>query len=359
MKTSLLVRCEQCGYENFPQHRFCGMCGAELPPLHLQPLGEPSAPPPRSPSPPPREAEQQPVSGPSFLGLADEPAPERQPFSYLLEDEESSHHRGRYLVLILLVAAGVAAWHWRQDLRPIVARFTNGGSAPSNETASSPSAPTSASPSEVAPAMPASSDTQLDKPKTGVGDQPTTPPPQAASADTSPAASSNTPAKPDESQQAAQPQASGANAEPAGSAPSQGESATAAQTPAAARSSAKSASKTSKGQLQPATSSGTEADALEAQGENYLYGNGVSQNCNLAQKSLLAAAARSNQKALTVLGAMYATGHCTGRDLPVAYHWFARALHQDPSNTRIEQDLKVLWNQMTPDEQRLALRSGQ
>ena len=31
MKLSLLVHCDKCGYENFPQHRFCGMCGAESP----------------------------------------------------------------------------------------------------------------------------------------------------------------------------------------------------------------------------------------------------------------------------------------------------------------------------------------
>jgi hypothetical protein len=52
---------------------------------------------------------------------------------------------------------------------------------------------------------------------------------------------------------------------------------------------------------------------------------------------------------------MYATGHCATRDLPTAYRWFGRSLRQDPKNTRLEQDLRVLWNQMTPDERRLAL----
>jgi len=99
-----------------------------------------------------------------------------------------------------------------------------------------------------------------------------------------------------------------------------------------------------------------ETNDLEAEGEKYLYGNGVPENCARARKNLLAAAQRSNAKAENVLGTMYATGHCATRDLPTAYRWFGRSLQKDPGNTRIEQDLKVLWNQMTPDEQKLALR---
>lgn len=99
----------------------------------------------------------------------------------------------------------------------------------------------------------------------------------------------------------------------------------------------------------------TAAD-MEADGEKYLYGNGVAENCGRARKDLLAAAGRSNAKAQNVMGTMYATGHCATRDLPTAYRWFGRALRQDPGNTRIEQDLKVLWNQMTPEERQQALR---
>ena len=53
---------------------------------------------------------------------------------------------------------------------------------------------------------------------------------------------------------------------------------------------------------------------------------------------------------------MYATGHCASRDLPTAYRWFARALHQDPGNARVQRDLEVLWKQMTPDERQIAQR---
>jgi TPR repeat protein len=93
---------------------------------------------------------------------------------------------------------------------------------------------------------------------------------------------------------------------------------------------------------------------LEQAGERYLYGNGVPQNCARAESSLRTAAMHGNTKAQTVLGTMYATGHCVGRDLPTAYRWFARALHQEPQNSRISADLQVLWRQMTPQEKQLA-----
>jgi TPR repeat protein len=107
---------------------------------------------------------------------------------------------------------------------------------------------------------------------------------------------------------------------------------------------------------QPAAAPAAQASDLEAEGEKYLYGNGVPENCTRARTNLLAAAQHSNAQAQNVLGTMYATGHCATRDLPTAYRWFSRSLRKDPSNTRIEQDLKVLWNQMTPEERQLALR---
>jgi TPR repeat protein len=95
-------------------------------------------------------------------------------------------------------------------------------------------------------------------------------------------------------------------------------------------------------------------DKLVSDGEKYLYGTGVPQNCDRARKNLLAATRQQNPKAYTLLGAMYATGHCVTRDLPSAYRWFARALHQDPGNTRLQQNLEVIWKQMTPEERKAA-----
>src|SRR5579864_5175380 len=106
----MLIKCDKCGYENFPQHRFCGMCGTELRVPGVAPVAAPRrvAPPPA----PPRESVPQPVSGPSFLGLGKEAADNRS-VSYLLEDEPVDRPWGRYLLLMLLVGAVVAGWHWR------------------------------------------------------------------------------------------------------------------------------------------------------------------------------------------------------------------------------------------------------
>jgi hypothetical protein len=94
----------------------------------------------------------------------------------------------------------------------------------------------------------------------------------------------------------------------------------------------------------------------ETEGEKYLYGDGVPANCVRAQQDLLAAAEHSSAKAKSAVGTMYATGHCATRDLPLAYRWFARAQLQNPRNRIVEEDMRVLWNQMSPEERKLATR---
>ena len=167
MPVSMLVRCEKCGYENFPQHRFCGMCAAELrlpgpggsqpalspqrvspPPVSLRPLSQPSSPPARATR---EEVTAQKVSGPSFLGIGNEPVDSRS-LSYLLEDE-TPQHRGRNLILIVLIAAvAVAGWHWRQDLRVVASRLLS--SPPPASSAQDANSPpqAAASTSEPTPA---------------------------------------------------------------------------------------------------------------------------------------------------------------------------------------------------------------
>jgi hypothetical protein len=114
--------------------------------------------------------------------------------------------------------------------------------------------------------------------------------------------------------------------------------------------------KGSKSRVKEAPAASTDADQLEAEGERYLYGTGVSANCSRAERDLQAAAEQGSSKADSVLATMYATGHCVSRDLPLAYRWFAMALKRDPGNTRLQRDLQVLWNQMTPDERQVAMR---
>ena len=382
MLVLMTLRCEQCGHDNDSRYRFCGMCGAKLPPP-----GREAETPPVQPEPPTAKSPVQPVSGPSFLGLADEPS---DPVSYLLEDEPASIGRGRYVIMaIFLAGIAAAGWYWRQDLSALASRFTGGQPAPqgqqtnslapapaaasSSETQTAPGAtPSVASPAPTAitgQAAPVST-----TPASGSGTEggsPAAQPPPATANEQPPATTaapnsavpSEASPSPDSSssQQTSSPAPAGpvavnapsdnAAAKSHASADDTGDSREASAAP---KSGARVKAAKSSTEQEPPTS---ESDALEIQGEKYLYGSGVPANCGLAQKSLLAAAERSNTKAQSVLGTMYATGHCASRDLPLAYRWFARALHQDPNNTRIQDDLKVLWSQMSADERQLALKA--
>ena len=366
----MLVKCEKCGYENFPQHRYCGMCAAPLripgapaaaprPPVAQTPLPPVQLAAPKfeeRPVTPAREAAPRQVSGPSFLGLGQETADDKS-FSYLFEDETPSH-TGRNVVLILLIAAAAAAtWHWRQDLRVVADRLLNTlpaatkpaasdkpesnspapATADSNAGSGLPSSASTSSPGGTAPAQ------------TQGGPTPPAAAPDAAAA--TPAGSGKTDSTPAGSEaQTPQSPAESASKTPAQDDPGKSDSDEAPSPPPHARKPA-----VTKAARSEATVS--RGDDLETQGEKYLYGNGVPENCARARTNLLAAAQQSNAQAQSVLGTMYATGHCATRDLPTAYRWFGRSLRQDPKNTRLEQDLKVLWNQMTPGERQLALRS--
>ena len=376
MPVSMLVKCEKCGYENFPQHRYCGMCAAELrlpsatggPPAPASPpsprVSSATAPPYVAPKykeavPRPREKKEvvrQQVSGPSFLGLGSEPA-EDKGFSYLLEDETPTH-RGRNLIVILLLAGAAAAgWHWRRDLRGVAERFLNspppaakaGGSDNQDPAASAPAAADSAS--GAAPASSANTGTAAEKTSAGADAQAPaaqTPPPAAAPVGAAASGTADS-TQPGPADQSPSPSTAGDAAATAAAAKPDDSEETPTAPPAHAR-------KSDMTRAQRAAASASQTDDLEAQGEKYLYGNGVPENCGRARTNLLAAAQHSNAQAESVLGTMYATGHCATRDLPTAYRWFGRSLRQDPKNSRIEQDLRVLWNQMTPEERQLALR---
>jgi hypothetical protein len=362
MLVSMTVRCEQCGHESDPRYRFCGMCGAKLPP---PPPPEPIA------SKPVREEPMRQVSGPSFLGLAEEPS---SSVTYLLEDEMSERHWGRALVLFLILGAlGAAGWHWRSEVRAYVvarlAQHPNSNNQP--EQTGYAGGPVSTSASETAGQTPSATvpvqnqDTaanQTPAAATPAGQQPSaTTNNGPAASEQSNAASASAPAgsaSPAPTGQAAAPAApqEQANNAPAAT-PAKQESAAEPATPN--EPTAKSESPTTKRAKSKAkeTAEGTAStDELEAEGERYLYGTGVYANCSRAQKDLQAAADQGSSKADSVLGTMYATGHCVNRDLPLAYRWFAMALQRDPGNTRLQGDLQVLWNQMSADERQIAMR---
>jgi zinc-ribbon domain/Sel1 repeat len=379
----MYVRCTHCGYDNSPEYRFCGMCGASLahpPAAQAAPAKEP----PRSNA---GNGHTENVHGPSFLGLAEDPKVE---FHYLYEDEQPRSHVSLIVfVIILLGAGGFLSYQWRNNGFP----FNRLNAASSNSGGQA-----SASPSEVAPAQNQDQQTHIEKPMTGVGDvlptqpdqnaqaqapnKPTEtdiPPPNSApgqaqaqgsaaapnsaasqSANSTPGPAANT----NQTQNAAAPktgQKTTANTnnptEEANATPPAGVSAASrvAKEPARARTPKPTPSR----QAQAAAADTAPDSDLELSGERYLYGNGVPQNCARAETNLHLAAQHGNSKAQTVLGTMYATGHCVGRDLPTAYRWFARALHEEPQNSRISADLQVLWRQMTPQEKQLAIAGGQ
>jgi len=345
MSESMFVRCEDCNYENLAQHSFCGMCGAKLPsprrvaPVTAQPVTAQAEPQPVAAAPAPPIA-QAVMRGSSLLGLGAEPT-ERERVHYLLEDEPGGGRwRGWVAVLVLAAAIGGSGWHWRAEIRGWVTR------APQNSSADAGSAPATTAAPETVPSS------------ANATPAPATPTPAAEGAAVS------TPAPP-----------TGAPTTQTAAPPTQAVTDAVARTPEAKDEKTPDAAATTPATTQPtaipvapppansrierkAPATDASSDALEAQGENYLYGHGVQADCSRAGKSLLAAAARSSAKAQSVLGTMYATGHCVTRDVPTAYRWFAKALHQDPGNVRIQRDLEVLWEQMTEEERKLAMQTG-
>ena len=358
----MTTRCGLCGYQNNEGYRFCGMCGNALHPPE----------PPRPPAPPSSPSRQYdppvhkplPVTGPSFLGLSQEP--EKGGVEYLLEDEEPRSRAGTIIVLLLLAAAAVAAWHWRASYAPLLAKLTpsvsnapvNGagaqGSGPSQavppvgsgvSTAPTPSQPMASSPAGSSPTTdkqppPApSEESHMVVPD----DERQTPPAKPAQTEETPAAAAKTPAPQTRNGDEEAPAQNSASAD-------QEDTEAAASVPPA---------RTRKPQAEPVTKPAATSgdDRLVADGQKYLYGDGVPANCDRARRSLTSAAGHNNPQAQSTLGTMYATGHCVTRDLPIAYRWFARALQNEPGNDRVKQDLEVLWRQMNADERQLAMRS--
>jgi len=92
------------------------------------------------------------------------------------------------------------------------------------------------------------------------------------------------------------------------------------------------------------------ASELVTRGEKYLYGRGVVRNCDQAVSYLNAAAMKQNPQAFSQLGALYATGHCVRMDRGIAYAWFRLAYRREPTNQYFEQNMRILWREMSPAE---------
>jgi len=410
------VRCAKCGNENPDSNRFCGMCGTALArpaPARVAveaartpaSLGEvrgswpttvPSRPTREAPHAVPVETNESAeprrmrddsptITGPSFLGL-NKPAPgtgtgdglgrrdgphtSSGDLSYLLEDDEEEPKRGWgkiiAIVVVLALAAGFGYWYWQQGGfdRLIASMKQPAAQAPDSGTNTAPAASGGAPAANTAP--PSSTDNAASQPA-------------ANGAATTPAASSslNAPAATGSQNSSGAPDAT--SAAPTDAPPTPASNTAPSQPPAAdATASTKKHSPPStepdSDEESPADEDSTEApkpaakaplakppaakpvDAV-AEAQRYIYGRGVHQDCDHGLRLLKSA--QSNPTAMISLGALYSTGTCTPRDLPTAYRWFALALHKQPENQALQDDLQKLWSQMTQPERQLAIKLSQ
>jgi TPR repeat protein len=370
--------CPKCGENNSDNFRFCGMCGTLLEARRPAGTPLPSTPtmtaqrmtnPPELLRPPvvqdstrPANRQVPAISGPSMLGLnltdtnqsgqnqssSNQLSP-NQPSMDLLRDEafsgldsffeqEQPKTGGRRILLLLVLLAALGGsgwWIYANYLGPIESRkpaAQNAAATPDagSSEATAPSAAVPQHPSENANASPDSARQAADaeakpvpeeKPPTQTTVTPPASPPVTAAV---------TPSKP----------------APHESAPHE----KIATKPRPSVASPKNV---------PVALAADTGDAEFRKAEALLYGRGVPQNCDEAVKYLKAASAKSNAKARSTFGTMYATGHCAPRDLPTSYLWFAMALRVDPNNQILEKDLNAIWNQMTPPERQMATRMKQ
>ena len=333
--------CPRCGSENPFDNQFCGKCGIPLlQPKPAEPVAAARANGSQHPLPaaePDTEAEQT-ISGPSFLGLSDEPDLSS---SYLLDEETPRSHWGLYLFLLVLAAAGALVW-WqarngglnRSHLAALVHQARSKIGQEKQEAAAvapnaTPAAAENAGVTNAAAAVPAAGGTT----------------PAAANAKPDLPA----PPSPAEIQKAAQKQDA-----PAPAALNETAAVVKPPTPAS-----KPQPRARAAAANPVPSADAQSAALIDNAQKYLYGNGVPQSCDRALSYLRQAVDSDSAKAKSILGGMYATGHCVPLDRSVAYKWMALALRQKPNDTYLSHNLEMLWNQMTPEQKKLAIRLTQ
>ncbi len=371
MQTTAAVHCPRCGYDgNNPYFRYCGMCGFAL---RNEARTRPAPPVARPASALPPALT---IDSYSILGLQDqsfEPAihPEdaRQPppglndaprhrADYLLDDDEPSSPRWRIylLVVLLLIGAGALAWQWQgSGNAAMVWSVLSPASPRASHAAPAAEAPLTA---EDSPATPAP--TPAAAPTSEATSAPAaTAAPVTADAQPAPAVSAAAPPTPvpddHAAAQAPSPEGTATEAAPAPNQTARADLDATAEADSNSTSSTQSTAEAVPAAPKLATFSAADANQLFAEGQKYLYGNGVERDCGRALEDLRMAA-RLNAEAASLLGTMYASGHCVGQNLAPAYHWYARALHRDPANARYKSDLEVLWNQMTPQQRQAALR---
>jgi hypothetical protein len=343
------VICPKCSEVNSADFRFCGMCGTPLDvaPVSRRPTPAPSPQVATTPLPtrPPMAPQTQPVSRPVASEISTNPVSTNQVSmdslrerafsgldSFSEAEQPGTSPRRILLLLMLLVALGVAGW-WT---------YTNYLGATQTGKHDSETS----SPRESAPGAPSGTPTarQMARdaaPESDAGSQPPVVPPAEVSEHPAPG---NAPNSDKDSKPSAPPKVAAQT------------KTVVAKKIAAKKEKEAPAPNPAKIAAPPAADTG---DAEFKKAEAFLYGRGGTENCDEATKYLKAASAKSNARARSTFGTMYATGHCVARDLPTSYLWFALALRVDPNNQILEKDLSAVWNQMTPPERQMATRMKQ
>jgi hypothetical protein len=378
------VICPNCREDNAPTFRFCGMCGTSLEPRveARRPAGAPvpilppnlpkiaHAPEPMRPvvmenATKPSNSPQSSLGGPSVLGL-DQPGG-NQPSTDVLrerafsgldsffEPEQPKTSGRRILLMVALLAAlgGAAWWTYTNYLGATEGRKPEPATSNADEASAEKPSTHAAGTQDAAPAA---GSPQAAVPSAAV---PSAAVPSAAipGGRVPESQTENASAGPDATRKTAEAEAKpAAETKPMTPAPVSQPKTRPADRRAATREPGVTSAKASKSPT-PATADTGDPDFRK--GEAYLYGRGAQENCNEAVRYLKAASAKSNAKARSAFGTMYATGHCVQRDLPTSYLWFALALRVDPNNQILEKDLNAVWNQMTPPERQMATRMKQ
>ena len=391
------MRCPRCGNENPGTNRFCGMCGTTLLPAPV-PVSQSAStaaggPPATAQASTPSAASSEPaatasraaarapepepsISGPSFLGLNQPSAPsgERRrgslsidPHSapssrnldYLLEDEEPHHGgAGKYVLILiaLLLAAGFGYLRWRHQPFPWQISGTHKPSATQTADQTDSNSPSTQAPSTTSQAPTDSGTTAAQSATASNPDANTAntnPAPGATPSITplpdTPTAKANPPTA--ETKQPPAPKKSADDAD----ANSDSSSDDGEDTPVAKPVKPKAPATEAAGK--PSATLRSAGSVAEAQ--KFLYGKGAKQDCERGLRLLKPAAERSDPKAMIEMGALYSAGLCTPRDLPTAYRWFAMALHKEPDNQSVQNDLQKLWSEMTQPERQLAIKLSQ
>ncbi|MCU1307602.1 MAG: Sel1 [Acidobacteriaceae bacterium] len=293
------------------------------------------------------------ITGPSFLGLSDEPRV-AEDSSYLLDEEEGSSSWRGYLALAFLLIIGVLVLRQWSEMRGIASEFAQRmgiGDAPKRVKAQPTVSASSDQPGQN-PAGTTSTAGESANPASSPNANATTPTQEVAKAKPADSLAGGKP----ENDANSRDKSESAKSESTKDAAAKGKvkDETAGDDDASTTESAKGAAKPSTKATAAAASTYDNSQVDLAQ--RYLQGKGVPQDCSRGVSLLRSAARQANPKARIQMAALYMSGHCVEQNLPQAYSWFAQAKELEPNNAWLERNLNSLWSKMTDEERRRVLR---